>query len=63
MPQAQQEQVADQVSTDNDPRTGKPWKFSVSATDRLLIKGTTERVSSSHMPVKTVDSINQGVRK
>jgi hypothetical protein len=54
---------AESVSADNDPRTGKPWKSSVSATDRLLIKGYYGAGIISHDASQTVDSINQGVRK
>jgi len=50
-------------STDLDPRTGAPWKSSVSTTDRLLIKAHYEEGILSHNVETTVESINKGVRK
>jgi len=54
---------AKSVSTDLDPRTGHPWKSSVSAADRLIIKAHYGAGILSHDAGQTVDSINQGVRK
>jgi len=50
-------------STDLDPRTGAPWKSSVSTTDRLLIKAHYGEGILSHNVKDTVESVNKGVRK
>ena len=50
-------------SSDLDPRTGKPWKSSVSTADRLLIKGHYGAGIVSHDVEQTVDTINKGAKK
>jgi hypothetical protein len=54
---------AKSVSTDNDPRTGKAWKSSVSAADRLIVKAYYGAGIVSYDASQEIDSINQGVRK
>ena len=54
---------AKSVSTDLDPRTGQPWKSSVSAADRLIVKAHYGAGIVSHDASQMVNSINQGVRK
>ena len=54
---------AKSVSTDNDPRTGKPWKSGVSATDKLLIKGHYGAGIISHSAEQTVESVNSDFNK
>jgi hypothetical protein len=51
------------VSTDNDPRTGKPWKSSISATDKLLVKGYYGAGIVSHSAKQTVESVNSDFNK
>jgi hypothetical protein len=50
-------------SADLDPRTGHPWKSSVSAADRLIVKAHYGAGILSHDANQEIDSINQGVRK
>jgi hypothetical protein len=51
------------VSTDLDPRTGHPWKSSVSAADRLIVKAHYGAGILSHDVNQEIDSVNQGIRK